>query len=302
MDPVQKKIYLWGGPKSGKSTYLGALALAAYQSQPGGWVINGQDAASIDFLLAATAALKNGAFPPPAPSSARHYSFQICGKIKKWNGRFSFLDQYTHIDLELHFTDRPGQDFLDAPQETAADMAGCDGLILLYDYALDQADNPNFEYIHAVVEYLRLQSAPNLLPHARLPQHLAVCLSKYDHAPTFQWLYENQMITWDGAEYYRNIPYLAEPRRALSRLDNLVLPLLERNFDPQRIAYFGVSSAGFFHRPDGGVEPNVQNADGTPSLRSGGDTYPLNVLGPMLWLAGRLYQPQKGKQRILEPL
>jgi hypothetical protein len=295
MDPVQKKITLWGGPGSGKSTYLAALALAAYQSQAGGWVINGADEESIEFLLAATSALKNGAFPPPADSQTTRYAFQICGKIKKTNGTFSFLDQYMQIDLVLRVTDRPGQDFMASPEETAKDMADCDGLILLYDYELDLDGHPNFEYLHAVAEYLRVHCAQNLLPRGRLPQHVAVCLSKYDHAPTFQWLYENQMISWAGGDNYRNIPYLAQPRWALSRLDNLVLPLLERNFDPQRIAYFGVSSIGFYHRPDGGVEANVATDADTPIIRSGKNIYPLNVLGPILWLVERFNQADRVK-------
>lgn len=294
MEPVQK-ICLWGGPGSGKTTYLGALALAAYLSNTGDWVINGLDPGSIQFLQKATSDLKSGSFPGAASTSTASYSFQIRGRIMKKKGMFSFLNQYEQIDLVLQVTDRPGKDFIDYADEIAKDLAGCGGLILMYDYDLDQTDNPNFEYVQGALEFLRVHISQNLLPGSRLPHYLAVCLSKYDHEPTFRWLLENQLVGWYAGDDHRNIPYLDEPRRALSRLDNLILPLLERNFDPPRIAYFGVSSIGFFHRQDGGVETNVRIDKNVKTIRSGRAIYPLNVLSPLIWLAERLNQPEKVK-------
>ncbi len=294
MDSAQK-ICLWGGPGSGKTTYLGALALAAYQSKAGDWVINGLDAGSIQFLQKATNELKSGIFPSEATNSTASYAFQIRGRIKKKIGQFSFLDQYQPIDLVLQVTDRPGKDFIDYAEEIAKEMADCSGLILMYDYDLDQGDNPNFEYVQAALEYLRMHSQPSLLAGSRLPHYLAVCLSKYDHEPTFRWLVQNQLIGWYAGDDHRNVPYLNEPRQALAGLDNLILPLLERNFDPPRVAYFGVSSIGFFHRQDGGVEPNIQFTKNRKTIRSGRATYPLNVLSPITWLAERLNQSEKAQ-------
>jgi len=207
------------------------------------------------------------------------------------------------VQLNLDFLDPPGEirlrdnSDLGLNGETLDHLASCDGFLLLVDPVREQVSGDTYEYLHNIllaVAELRLGAMP---PGSRLPQQVAVCITKFDHPDVYRFARLNGYRTYD-----ENDPYLF-PRvhdddaksffldfcRSSGRGDGtLVVSALDRYFYPERTRYFVTSAIGFYldrrssrFRDDD--SQNVVEQDGRPRIR--GSIHPINVLEPILWLA-----------------
>lgn len=186
-------------------------------------------------------------------------------------------------------------------------VADSSGLILLVDPVL--ADSPGYDaydYIKSVfLDITRrsaLSSADEFLPH-----HLAVCMTKCDDSAVYGKAREFGLVT-DGDDR-RAFPKVSDRRAreffdelcGCSRLDGPQGRAIElrdaivSHFSPRRTRYFLTSSVGFGQHPvTGGFDPDDPSnlshetiaADGREVPWLGGLIRPVNVIEPVLWLAG----------------
>ena len=290
------KIGIWGGPSSGKTTYLAALRLAAMK-HPGLWTVNGRDdicAGSTNFLSDATNTLLRGGFLAADPAGlARAFAYQVSGNVtsRTFFGSFS-----QPVSFTIYVEDFGGGDFAkpDPRHPVWKYLADCDGLIFLFDHKLETSEKPTFDYMQNTVDYVKsiLRSQNKLLGSTEmLPHYLVFCLSKYDEPATFRWLKENGLIVQSQKDP-KSIPYVSNARQAAHLSNSLAGQWIERNFSRERIGYLATSSIGFYIGSSGKIDINdCANVVTTPSgqkIRSGKNTNPINVIEPLLWIERKI--------------
>ncbi len=294
--PREIKIGLWGGPSSGKTTYLSALRMAALLEPEGGWRVTGLEKefpGSSTFLAANTKLLRQGGFPQ-ATTNPSEYKFEINGTVtpKLLSGLPDILRKMAGIERQVNFSlyvrDYPGGDFSqmsDIQDSMWKNLAECDGLIYLYDV---ETKFDAFDYVNLTPDFLLQLTAPQRRINNKLPQFLAICISKFDSREVFEPLREAGLVQ-NNLKDPRLTPYVTEPKKAFEKLaDPLVTKTMERFFDPQRIQYFFSSSVGFYAPPNSPINmedySNVGDLPGGPKIRSGRNTFPVNVFTPLMWI------------------
>lgn len=307
-DSIQ--IGLWGGPGSGKTTYLAALRTAALLDEKGEWRIEGQDdvfPGSTMFLAKQTNLLRHGQFPGPTTSVA-DYGYKITGTVArgvfdqifsllKVKGElkrrlFNLLPLSKTVTFNLHIRDYPGGSFAspDYQDELWQYLADCSGLILLFDPDLEKTKRSNFEYLQQATDFLsQMMQARGKLIDERIPQYLAVCLTKFDDPVIFQHLREADLIQFDPGDP-RGTPSVRDAQQAFrSMADPLTAPTIERYFHKKRTRYFVTSSVGFYTDDAGKVNlDDCSNVIDTPEgKRIRGPIVPVNVLAPLIWIEKR---------------
>lgn len=316
------RIGLWGGPSSGKTTYIGALSVAALLDESGEWKIYGQDEAfpgSTIFLAAQTRLLKQGYFP--ASTTAERflkYGFKISGVLPRAVVRrllallrsrnvrippklLSRLGLTKLVSFTLHVCDYPGGAFTreDYRDELWDYLADCDGLVYLFDPEAEQTAHPNLEYLQQAADFLlQVMEARGKLIEERLPHYLAACISKFDEPAVFRRLREANLITLDMAD--SGTPYVADARKAFEVLaDPLTVRIVERYFHWKRVAYFGTSAIGFYTDDSGKVDiEDCANVLDTPEgKRIRGNIKPINVLAPLIWIERQWRQTRRRHAR-----
>lgn len=318
-----KSIGIWGGPSSGKTTFLAALNLAVTRSASDLAII-GADDESTDFMIESARALTNDRRFPAGTTQASAYSWimqmptQARGPARGKPGRPDTTSPVVPIQFSIDLREaageyfrsqpRPPQHRLDLGFESPAEadtptpaaragmvsyLAGCDGLLLVIDPLRERESGDAFEYFKGAL----LSTAQRLAagPGFRLPHHVAVCITKFDHPDVYSFARLHGYRTYDA-----NDPYLfprvhnAEAERFFrdfckespSSDADLLTRALARYFHPERIRYFVTSAVGFhargdrFHDDD--YRNTVEQSDGTINIR--GQIYPINVLEPVLWL------------------
>jgi energy-coupling factor transporter ATP-binding protein EcfA2 len=180
------------------------------------------------------------------------------------------------------------------------------GLILLVDPVL--ADSPEYDaydYFKNVVLDIARQSAMRS-PDEFLPQYLAVCLTKCDHPNVYRKARDSGLVI-DGADEH-GFPHVSErmareffdefcegprPGRSTGRASEL-RDAIQHSFSPHRTRFFMTSAVGFRQDPMTGVfeQADPMNVGYETGLDDGeqpwiaGPVRPVNVLEPVLWLAG----------------
>jgi hypothetical protein len=280
------RIGIWGGIRSGKTTFLGALDIAARRATEGGWVLDGIDEefpGSNDFLVTQTRALRRREFPEPT-SAPGDYGFILSGELTpgyirglselmnlpQMAGRIAgLLGRARPVSFTLHVRDYPGGSFIDTvdPHDEIWDyLAGCHGLIYLVDpeRELDSqgnrlpptsGDERNFDYLQRSIKLLRgrMRSTNSLLKDRLLPHYLAVCVTKLDMASVFSLLREADLIERFGSDW----PYIRveDPQAAFELIaEDSTREEIRRAFDPDRVHYFMTSSIGFYADESGRPE------------------------------------------------
>ena len=286
-------VGIWGGAHSGKTTFLAALRHATLQDTTGRWKIVGKDddfPGSSAFMATVTTQLRDGEFPG-ATGAQQEYGFIVSGVPTR--SPLDFLRDKVGSPREqsfvLRFLDVPGRDFSHSPKGDRLwqYLADCQGLIYLFDPALEQQKEKNFDYVQRAADYVyQLVDAAGKLVKQHLPHFLAVCVAKYDEPQTFDKLRQAGLITWntpDGA------PDVINPQAALLALegkDKLTVPTIKSFFLPGRTRYFTVSSVGFYRGEGGRVSHqdcyNVVDTQDGPRIR--GVVAPVNVFAPLMWL------------------
>ncbi len=175
-------------------------------------------------------------------------------------------------------------------------LQDCQGIVYLYDPVRDAKLGDTFEYFHRVLEKLaRRVFEQDHFTGSRLPQHVAVCVTKFDSPEIYRLARRYGHSVQDAAPPY--LPRVAN-RSAPDFFNRLCLEssgnadLVESGIRQHfgTVAYFVTSAIGFYVGPNNRFQPhnglNVENG------RIKGRVYPINVLEPILWLHDSLVRAQ----------
>ncbi len=320
------RIGLWGATYSGKTTYLGALKLAAEQARSrASWRVTSKDAGAVSVLseLANVLAVKrmfpagtqvgtntrlSWSFLGQNHANESHIEFAL--EFLDVSGRL-FEDQWTRDDKgenadvdELDFDEVRGEPGLGTRDEVAKEqlvehLVTCDGIIYLFDPIREEDDGNGFQYFNQMLDEVVSRTFTNgKLVGNRLPHQLAVCITKFDDPRVL-----------GRAMTPRDLAVLAEKpgrprieqkvaRRYFSMLcqerpDNSAQHIRDSilsNFYLDRISFHATSSIGFYIGPNGRFDPadyaNVVSERGQFRIRA--RPQPMNVLEPLVGLANRI--------------
>jgi hypothetical protein len=178
-------------------------------------------------------------------------------------------------------------------------LASCHGLLLLIDPVREQQLGDAHEYFQGTLLRIAQQKLAAMPAGSRLPHHVAVCITKFDHSDVYRFARLNGFRT-----YNEDDPYLfprvhdddAEGflkefclKSSVSEAE-MLCSALGRYFYPGRIRYFVTSAIGFYLDPSGRFrEDDSQNVgEVNGNLRIRGQIHPINVLEPLLWLGQRI--------------
>lgn len=184
---------------------------------------------------------------------------------------------------------------VDVEEQLLEHLENCDGIIYLFDPIRDARNGDAFDYFHRILERLtRRTFEQERYQGTRLPQHLAVCITKFDEPQVYKMARRFGFTTQDAerpcmprvpdgdaAEFFRRLCMDAPNGTA-----DLVQGSLG-HFYSDRVAYFVTSAIGFYVGSTKRFQPsdyvNIEKTGGsTAGIR--GRVYPINVLEPLLWL------------------
>ncbi|AZQ38078.1 hypothetical protein EJ357_35315 [Streptomyces cyaneochromogenes] len=307
-DEDRIRVGLWGAPRSGKTTYLTALPIAAMQYQrhnEGSWHITGMTPEANDFLARGVDLLTRERAFPPASMGVQGMAWSVQGPEKREKLRTR------RPDFVLEIQDAAGEVFLhNHPQQAqlVAHLARSQGLIYLFDPIGDAEEaTGSFTYLQATLTQLTAMVRDRgELVKGRLPHHVSVCIAKFDHPDVFRpaveagWVVQDTVgsqlprVPRDRSEKY--FQWMCEEFRGSNA--RLVRDALYSHFDPDRISYYATSSVGFRLNPQHvfDLEDYVQPVavDGTPRIRT--SPVPINALEPLIDLESRIHQ-DRGRGR-----
>jgi hypothetical protein len=328
-----KSIGLWGAPSSGKTTFLASLFIAVNRRPQKDMNIFGVDDASTNFLIDSTRTMTRDYKFPPATQAAVSYSWTLnmdslverteAGRF----GRKTTTSEVRRSQFNIDLRDAPGGYFGNQPAQapqlqrinlgggspaTAAApaasaetemmdyLSGCDGLLLLIDPVREQEFGDAHDYFQTTLLKIaqRKLAAPGAAP--RLPHHVAVCITKFDHPDVYRFAKVNKYHAYEEEDPYL-FPrvhesdaegFFREFCRTSPRSEaELICSALSSYFERDQIRFF-VSSAIGLHLGDSarfrdnGSPQNTEDVNGVPAIR--GRVYPINVLEPILWLGQRV--------------
>jgi hypothetical protein len=316
------RVGMWGATSGGKTTFLAALPLAVL-SESGDhsrWTINGATPEATEFLLEMTELLDHERRFPQGSMAGTPLSWHIFGEpddepdpaSRGRRGRGLLgrpAADREPVEFVLDLQDMPGRWFLMGKNKDDAvkaavlkHLAESDGLLYLFDPILDATkeagDQGNFQFFHGVLEHLVYQlRREGKLVNGRLPHHVAVCITKFDHPVLFSKALRSDWVSTHQATNQPHIPnkhadkffdWLCDqmPDSGAAR----VRAALGRYFHPDRVAYFVCSAIGFRLGEGGRFDPsdyaNVETADDVPRIRDA--VRPINILEPVIGLERRI--------------
>ncbi|MYY01549.1 MULTISPECIES: hypothetical protein [unclassified Streptomyces] len=298
------RIGLWGAPRSGKTTYLASMAIAAMQMQRhsrSNWVIGGMNPESIEFLNDGVTQLAIQRVFPDATVGLQPLSWSFQGS-EEGTGPFKKSKQTGFI---LEVQDVTGEayrgDEANALRPRVLDqLARSQGLIYLYDPLLDSqraAEGLNFLYSMLTELNARVRDAGKLHRN-RLPHHVSVCITKFDDPEVFRPAVEAGYVTQSmegnrlprvpDEQAGRFFQWMCDDVRGASA--RLVRDCLAAFFHPQRISYYATSAIGFRLNPqhifDYRNYLNVEVVNGERRICT--SPVPINVLEPLIDLEKRI--------------
>lgn len=298
--PALIRIGLWGAPRSGKTTFLASLPIAAMRharNGRGNWVISGESNEANDFLNRAVSLLAVERGFPGATVGVQAMTWSFQGEEPRKIGGIR------QVGFVLDIQDVSGESFRpEHPQHAAIvnQLANAQGLIYLFDPLLDgERATQSLQFFHATLNALnsRVRQQGGMLRN-RLPHHLAVCVAKFDDPELFRPSVEAGWVTQDGvgarlprvpeqhsADYFA---WLCDTFRGSTA--RLLRDALNASFHPDRVSYHAVSAVGFRLNEAGIFDyrsyANVELVDGQPRIST--TPQPLNVLEPLIELERRV--------------
>jgi energy-coupling factor transporter ATP-binding protein EcfA2 len=328
---LMRRIGLWGAPGSGKTSFLAALNVAVTQSRSD-WTLYGVNDESVDFLTESTETLTDKRRFPEATTDLTDLSWVMVTEIERQvrTGRLFQKPQKIRVPLEFHLDllDAPGDMFKskpsgaggaadfdelfdgedDGPEAAPADedrlietLAACDGIVYLFDPIRERDKGDAYQYFQRTLAQLGKRALEGRrLVGAKLPQHLAVCITKFDEPKVFRTADRRGYVTYDPADEHmfprvheENAEELFEDLCKVSRTGTaaLVHGSIRKSFHRDRVRYFASSSVGFYLGQSVRFRPaDYQNVvpDGNGGYRIRGDIHPVNVLEPLLWLGQQI--------------
>jgi hypothetical protein len=305
------RIGLWGAPRSGKTTYLAALPIAAMQYQrhgEGNWLIGGMTTESSTFLNGSVSKLVINRMFPDATFGVQGLSWSFQGQepgggmMRKRSREPSFVLEVQDASGEVFDPTKPGH------AAVVDQLASAQGLLYLFDPLGDASElNPSLHYFFATLNELNTR-VRNAGGHhrGRLPHQVSVCIAKFDHPDIFRPAVEAGWVTQDtvGSQLPRVPEHLTEGyfqwlcnefRGSSARL---VRDGLAAYFHPERVKYYATSAIGFRLNPqhifDYRNYANVEFVNGNPRICTSPE--PINVLEPLTDMERRIRAARDGRK------
>ena len=305
---ASQSMTMWGPPSTGKTTFLAALSVALIRRGPV-WRVVGDSDDSARRLIELTTALTDAREFPQATVGIGHYRWTLHGRVKRRSRRrwwFGTRLQDEDVSVSLNLVDPQGglasssMHDRSAQGNLVANLESSNGIIFLFDPIREFERSDAFEHTFGVLEQLA-QRAKNR-PGKRLPHYVAVCVTKFDEVKVIATAEKLGLLDYDTEP--PGLPRVADEdaRELFAELCNvsrngnaeLVLPLLEQHFQPDRIRYFITSAIGFYVDPrKGRFDPDDYQNRVQPDPAQSGSAhpraiYPINVVEPVLWLSQKL--------------
>jgi hypothetical protein len=299
---------MWGAPGSGKTTFLAALHTALMREDTG-FRLGGADDASTHALADLTISLTSrGEFPRPTAGIERFHWTLIGQRLQRgrrswWPSDRRSVEWPVRITLDL--ADSPGEAATARMGsamhlELVESLAHSTGIIICFDPIREFEVGDTFDHVAGLLT--NLSYALRDAPGARLPQHVAVCVTKFDDLRLLRTAQALRVIDYDpAAPEFPRVPeedarefLLRLCRLSASGTAELVPKLIEQTFYPEHVRYFVTSAIGFYVDPWLGVydpddQQNVVPGSKTsepPRIR--GSIHPINVVEPVVWLASQM--------------
>lgn len=315
---VPKSIGLWGGPSSGKTTFLSALNIAVNQATQD-MTMFGADEASSELLVEGNQMLANSREFPHASQTAGSYRWAVnmraVAQPKPSRLSRQDLPVPASAQFNIDLLDSPGRVYGSEPMgpetsrfslsdggagaapdpvQTTDHLADREGLLLLIDPVRERLHGDAYRYFQATLAKVARRRLAAMPPGSRLPHFVAVCITKFDDPEVYRFARMRGFLTHE-----ENDPYML-PRVKGNDAESFFRELcdtheshadlfcnsLRRYFYPDRIRFFVTSAIGFYLNDGRFREDDYQNVveqgDGTFRIR--GQIHPINVLEPVLWL------------------
>lgn len=324
------RIGLWGAPTSGKTTFLAALSIAVARKRTEGLMLYGADGPSTDFLVENTARLTQAQEFPPPTVTGQQLSWVMHMRTRVPARRFGLpVSATVPLVLSLDLLDERGSRFADVGADASAaagsgnadhlgygddadpaaaaggdgeesfieQLAGCDGLLLLFDPTREWREGDAFNYFHGTL--MKIASRRMQDPAwsgLKLPQYVAVCTTKFDHSDVYQRALDHgfRRFSIEDPYLFPRVPdedaedFFVHLVRGSKRGNaDLVRDGLREFFYHDRVRFFITSAVGF-HLPEkmGMFEEadhsNVISLPEGPRIK--GAIHPINVVEPLVWL------------------
>jgi hypothetical protein len=185
------------------------------------------------------------------------------------------------------------------------DLAEAQGIIYMLDPIREIEVGDAFQTASNLLRQLKQHVASTEADRSddQLPHYVAVCLTKFDERQLLDRALQEDMVTTDRDDPF-GFPHVpdAHARDFVAGLSTIsggsdvqsLLSSFDRYFEPNHVRYFITSAIGFYANPKTGrFDPNdpantVRPANSTGRRAIRGPIHPINVVEPLLWLAGQI--------------
>ncbi len=314
-DPERRgDIAMLGPPGSGKTTFLGALSIALRNRQQ-----EQQDrtpaerhADPMRLMIETTGAPSASTGLLPAAPTDEPIQFDLIqpeargAQIARRDRPGEVARRSTEITVNL--VDPTGElwsdDFSPAlglrdRREMIRHIADTDGILYLFDPLREFEVGDTLLSIDRLIAQVTQEVAGSGEPDfdGTLPHHVAVCVTKFDEPRVLAIARRMGKVTRDPDDAY-GFPRVrdSDARQVFARLCNgsgqALLNTIDSAFHEDRVRYFVTSAIGFRVNPETGrfdenaVGPSARTRSAEPGTR--GPVNPINVVEPVLWLAGQI--------------
>ncbi|WP_406014390.1 hypothetical protein OG520_22510 [Streptomyces sp. NBC_00984] len=298
------RIGLWGAPLSGKTTYLSAVPIAAMQqSRHGhaGWAVSGMNQQSTEFLTSGVTQLESDRVFPEASVGQQHLAWSFQGEeppsgVLRRRREVGFVLEVQDVAGEAY-----GKNSEHALRPRVLDqLARSQGLVYLFDPLLGGLPaTRGLDFFYSMLTELNTRVRDEGKLHRnRLPHHVSVCVTKFDHPEVFRPAVEAGWVTQDSEgsrlprvpaeQAARYFQWMCDEFQGSSA--RLVRDGLGAFFRPERISYYVSSAIGFRLNPQHVFDyrnyHNVEIVGGAPRICT--SPVPINVLEPLTDLERRI--------------
>jgi hypothetical protein len=328
------KIGLWGGPQSGKTTYLAALRHATNSATCGTWNVMPMSVQSSNLMYELSQGLNKGRFPDATQVGTvmpLRWLFQGDLTGTEFARRRMGRRAAAKSRFVLNLADVSGMAFAYRPEDLGVsrkvaeqaltDLTNADGLIYLFDPIGERDNRDSMDYVNRTITQMKLQHAKKGSSDRHLPHHVSICITKFDHPQVFQEARDKGLVE-SGPDGLPRVPdrnardfftmlctgkFWSKHYEQGERSAQFILNELQATFGEDKIHYFVTSSIGFWKpmgwsgeladfNPDdfANYMPGDEATQTPPSIR--GAISPINVLEPLVKLHQRI-ERQRPKRR-----
>ena len=287
------RIALWGGPGSGKTTFLYALRQAFDKHE--GWSITSKDGAASGLFRDSARIMGSERRFPERTQRPETLRLQVTQSHRHLGRRGRF-------DVEI--LDFPGTWYGGADSSTTSEsswshrdelidyLQPCDGIVYFFDPLQDSREHDTSRFVESALDGLTQRvHAQAGDPSPRLPHHVAFLITKCDDVEIYR-----LARSWHLTVQDQEPPHQPRIPGELAKLffdklcdygkgsGGVVRDRWRKHIEPSRLKFFATSSVGFavtsneFNRAS---PENVRRSSDPPILTS---VHPLNVVEPLAWL------------------